>query len=253
MTAACKGKLYNSDKLAEELDQKRAELSSLRKRGLELENHISEVKELLQDISAGKRDMEREKEIYETQINNLKNEEKTLSKLENDKHTIHENLDKIREAEEQIVRLEKFVSKLDVYLDFEKSVLSIQNLKENEAEIYDKLNSIAEQKQLIADNKENYSKFLAFEEEIEKYNNQKLSFEKELATMTKLDKDKKDLFSEIESERNDINKFFVRAKEKLEYNGLDQDVLAKVDDFNVIEEATNDFLDEINKIGRAHV
>ena len=244
--AELKGKLYNSDKLAEELDQKRAELSSLRKRGLELENHISEVKELLQDISAGKRDMEREKEIYETQINNLKNEEKTLSKLENDKHTIHENLDKIREAEEQIVRLEKFVSKLDVYLDFEKSVLSIQNLKENEAEIYDKLNSIAEQKQLIADNKENYSKFLAFEEEIEKYNNQKLSFEKELATMTKLDKDKKDLFSEIESERNDINKFFVRAKEKLEYNGLDQDVLAKVDDFNVIEEATNDFLDEIN-------
>lgn len=91
--AELKGKLYNSDKLAEELDQKRAELSSLRKRGLELENHISEVKELLQDISAGKRDMEREKEIYETQINNLKNEEKTLSKLENDKHTIHENLE----------------------------------------------------------------------------------------------------------------------------------------------------------------
>ena len=61
--AELKGKLYNSDKLAEELDQKRAELSSLRKRGLELENHISEVKELLQDISAGKRDMEDRKSV----------------------------------------------------------------------------------------------------------------------------------------------------------------------------------------------
>ena len=52
-------------------------------------------------------------------------------KLENDKHILQENLDKIREAEEEIERLEKYVSKLDIYLDFEKSVVSIQNLKES--------------------------------------------------------------------------------------------------------------------------
>lgn len=58
-------------------------------------------------------------------------------------------MDKIREAEEEIERLDKFVSKLDVYLDFEKSVTSIQNLKESEKEVEDKLDSIANQKKLF--------------------------------------------------------------------------------------------------------
>ena len=55
--------------------------------------------------------MEREKEIYDTQVNNLENEQKTLAKLENDKHVVQENLDKISEAEEKITRLDKYVSK----------------------------------------------------------------------------------------------------------------------------------------------
>ena len=154
-----KGKLYNSKELAEDLTKKRDELNSLKQRGLELEENIKEVSDLLQEISESKRDMEREKEIYETQVNNLENEEKTLSKLEQDKHLIQNNLDNIRESEEKISRLEKYVSKLDVYLDFEKSVLSIQNLKQKEQEIDDKLESIAQQKQIVVDNKENYNKY----------------------------------------------------------------------------------------------
>ncbi len=242
-----KGKLYNSKELADDLNRKREELNSLKQRGHELEENIEEVTGLLQEISESKRDMEREKEIYETQLNNLENEEKTLSKLEQDKHTIQNNLDKIREAEEQISRLEKYVSKLDVYLDFEKSVLSIQNLKQKEQEIDNKLESIAQQKQLVADNKENYNKFLASEEEITKYNNQKVNFEKELATMAKLEKDKKDLLKEVQNERNEVNQFFAKAKDKLDDYGLDQDSLAKIDNIEGIEEAANNLLDEISE------
>ena len=244
-----KGKLYNSSELKDEYTKKKDELTSLRNRGYELENQINEVKSLLEEISESKRNMEREKEIYDAHVNNYENEQKTLARLENDRKTVQDNLDKINEAEEQVSRLEKYVSKLDVYLDFEKSVISIQRLKGEEESIEEKLNSISQQKSLVSDSKDGYNKFLASDEEIAKLDNQKVSLEKELAAMAKLEKDKKDLLHDIESERNDIENFFARAKDKLSDNGLSQDVLAKVDDINHIEKATNQFIDDIsNKV-----
>ena len=242
--AELKGKLYNSSELKEEYARKKSELDALKDKGHELEDQILDVNKVLKDISENKRNMEREKEIYETQVNNYENEQKTLAKLENDKRLVQDNLDKIHEAEDQISRLEKYVSKLDIYLDFEKSVNSIQRLKEDEAEINKKLDSISQQKAIISDKKEEYNKFLASDEEINKLNNQKISFERELATMAKLEQDKKDLLKDIESERNDVEDFFSRAKDNLADNGLSQDILANVDDFNHIEEVTDDFIDE---------
>ena len=244
--AELKGKLYNSDQLHEELDKKRWELNSLKQRGHELEEQIAEVNNVLKEMGESKRNMEREKEIYETQVNNLEVEKKTLSKLEEDKHMVQENLDKIREAEEEIERLEKYVSKLDVYLDFEKSVTSIQRLKETEEEIKNKLDSISEQKEIVASKKEGYNSYLSSDEEINKYNNQKTNFETELATMTKLENDKKELLKHIEEERNSIDDFFSRSKDKLDNYGLDQDELAKIDDFNHLNKATNEFIGTIS-------
>lgn len=239
-----KGKLYNSSELKEEHTKKKEELNSLKDRGHELEQEIDEVNQSLKDISESKRNMEREKEIYETQVNNYENEKKTLSKLEEDKRVVQGNLDKITEAEDKISRLEKYVSKLDVYLDFEKSVSSIQRLKEDELEINNKLDSISQQKNIVETKKEDYNKFLASDEEINKLNNQKVNLEKELATMAKLEKDKKDLLKEIENERNDIEDFFSRSKDKLADNGLSQDILAEVDDFSHLEKSTDEFIEE---------
>ncbi|MBR1610864.1 MAG: SMC family ATPase, partial [Methanobrevibacter sp.] len=144
-----RGKLFNSAELMESYKHKKAELEELKQRGHELEEQITEVDSLIKEISESKRNMEREKEIYETQLNNLEMEKKTFAKLEEDKHRVQEGLDQIREAEEKIERLEKYVSKLDVYLDFEKSVNSIQRLKQEEQDIFDKLDSISEQKELL--------------------------------------------------------------------------------------------------------
>lgn len=242
--AELKGKLYNSSELIESYKQKKEELESLKQRGHELEEQITEVDGLLKDISESKRNMEREKEIYETQVHNLEIEEKTFAKLEEDKHRVQESLDKIREAEEEIERLEKYVSKLEVYLDFEKSVNSIQKLKEDEQEIYDKLDSISEQKEIVSAKKEGYNKYLSSDEEISRLNDKKNNFEKELATMAKLEKDKKELLKNIEEERNDIDSFFSKSKDKLDDYGLDQDTLAKIDDFTHLEKSTNDFIEE---------
>ena len=186
--AELKGKLFNSQELSEKYQIKKEELESLKQRGHELEEQIEEVDGLINDISESKRNMEREKEIYETQVNNLAIEEKTFAKLEAEKHNVQENLDKIREAEDEIERLEKYVSKLDVYLDFEKSVTSIQRLKQEEEDMEDKLESISNQKEIIASKKEGYNKYLSSDEEINKFNNQKSNLEKELATMAKLKK-----------------------------------------------------------------
>ena len=230
--------------MKEEYAKKKSELDALKDRGHELEEQILDVNKSLKEISESKRDMEREKEIYDTQVNNYENEQKTLSKLEDDKRLVQDNLDKVHEAEDQISRLEKYVSKLDVYLDFEKSVTSIQRLKEEESEINKKLDSISQQKDIVSDKKEGYNKYLASEDEINKLNNQKTSFEKELATKTKLEKEKKDLLIEIEEERNDIGNFFSRSKEDLADNGMSQEVLAEVDDFDHLENVTNNFIDE---------
>ena len=240
------GKLFNSDTIRQEREIKKAELGSLRQKGHDLEDQIGEVSGLLNDISEDKKSMEIEKEIYDTQVNNLENEKKTLAKLQEDKRIIQENLDKIRDAEEEIDRLEKYVSKLDIYLDFEKSVTSIQRLKGEEGEINEKLESIATQKELVLTKKEGYNNYLASDEEITKLNNEKNSLEKELASITKLENDKKELLGQIEDERDDIEKFFSNSKDKLDDEGLDQDTLAKIDDFSHLEESTNDFLDEIS-------
>ena len=241
-----KGKLYSKDALKEEFEAKTAELNELKDRGLELESQIEEVKALREEIAEDKRIMEREKEIYETQMVNLENEKQTLEKLEKDKHMLQENLDKIREAEEQIGRLEKFVSKLDVYLDFEKSVVSIQSLKESEIELEDKIDSIKEQKTLVHAKKQGYNDYLASDEKITQLTNQKIEYEKQLATLTQLENDKKVLLKGIESDRNEIEKFFVLTKEKLLDYGVSQDVLAAVDDLKKLGEVTGEFLDEIS-------
>ena len=241
-----KGKLYSKDALKEEYETKSKELNALKSRGHELESQIEEVKNLISEISESKRDMEREKEIYETQMNNLFNEKQTLERLEKDKHQLQENLDRIRESEAEIERLEKYVSKLDVYLDFEKSVVSIQSLKESEIEIEDKIDSIKEQKRLIHAKKEGYNNYLKSDELITKLTNQKIDLEKELATITQLEKDKKKLLHSIESDRNDIEEFFSLSKEKLLDYGVSQDELAEVDDLKKLSDSTNKLLEDIS-------
>ena len=70
--------------------------------------------------------------------------------------------------------------------------------------------------------------------------------EKELATITQLEKDKKKLLESIESDRNDIEKFFSLSKEKLIEYDFPQDDLVEVDDLKKLGETTNQFLEDIS-------
>ncbi|MBQ2666013.1 SMC family ATPase [Methanobrevibacter sp.] len=244
--AELKGKLYNSKELREEYETKKSELDTLKQKGHELESDIEEVNKVLDEMAESKRNMEIEKEIFENQKNSLEAENNTLSKLEDEKVRVQNDLDKVRESEVEIERLEKFISKLDIYLDFEKIVGKIRTLKNQEKEIEEKLESIAAQKDILSDKKDGYNSYLSSEDEINELNNQKTDLEKELAKMAKLETDKKELLRQIEDERNDIEKFFSKAKDTLQENGLDQDELAEIDDLNHLEESTAKFSDEIS-------
>ena len=236
-----KGKLFSSEELKEEY--------GLKEKGLDLEKQIEEVKEMKAEKQNEKTNMEREKEIFDNFNNNLDAEKKRLESLENDKRTLQDNLDEIKKAEEQIARLEKFVKKLPLYLDFEKSVTSIQQLELDKQKIEKDLDSIATQEELLATKKEGYNKFLAADEQIEKLNNQKINLEKELATLTQLEKDKKQLLKSIEGNRNEIERFFSVTKDNLYDNGLSQDILTDVDNFTQLEEVTDNFSEEVsNKV-----
>lgn len=244
-----KGKLFSSEELKEEYDHKKALLGSLKEKGLDLEKQIEEVKEMKAEKQNEKTNMEREKEIFDNFNNNLDAEKKRLESLENDKRTLQDNLDEIKKAEEQIARLEKFVKKLPLYLDFEKSVTSIQQLELDKQKIEKDLDSIATQEELLVTKKEGYNKFLAADEQIEKLNNQKINLEKELATLTQLEKDKKQLLKSIEGNRNEIERFFSVTKDNLYDNGLSQDILTDVDNFTQLEEVTDNFSEEVsNKV-----
>lgn len=244
-----KGKLFSSEELKEEYNHKKALLGSLKEKGLDLEKQIEEVKEMKAEKQNEKTNMEREKEIFDNFNNNLDAEKKRLESLENDKRTLQDNLDEIKKAEEQIARLEKFVKKLPLYLDFEKSVTSIQQLELDKQKIEKDLDSIATQEELLVTKKEGYNKFLAADEQIEKLNNQKINLEKELATLTQLEKDKKQLLKSIEGNRNEIERFFSVTKDNLYDNGLSQDILTDVDNFTQLEEVTDNFSEEVsNKV-----
>ena len=241
-----KGKLYSKSALQMEHDAKKAELDELKRKGHDLEEQINEIKKLRDDLSESKRNMEREKEFYETHLNSLNIEKNSLANLEKEKRVIQDNLDEIREAESEIERLSKYVSKLDIYLDFEKSVKRIKELKNSENETQNKIDSIKEQKVLLNGKKQGYLDYLSSDEKITKLTDRKFDLEKKLANITQYEKDKKDLLSEIESDRNDIESFFSLSKEKLLNFGMHQDDLVPVDDLNKLFDVTVDFENQIS-------
>lgn len=247
--AELKGKLSDSDELIEKLDKKKALLHSLKDRGHELETKCDDVKQLKDENHQDKIEMEREKEIYDNFCSNLKSEQEALSILEENKKEIHERLDEIKSSEEKMKRLEKYTKKLPLYLDFEKSVTSIQNLKNDEKTIKNNLKSIEEQKAIVEAEQEGYTNYVTSQEKLDKLKGYKSKIEKEMVGIAQLENDKKDLLNKVEENRTNIESFFLKTKTILADNGMSQELLDSIDSFINLDSETDKFLDSIsNKI-----
>lgn len=244
--AELKGRLSSTANLEEEHNKKVGLLNSLKENGLALEDKLKEIRKIQENNRNEKLNMEREKEIYDNFINNLKSEQEALASLEKDKREIQERLDEIANAEEKMGRLEKYIRKLPLYLDFEKSVTTIQQLKKEEMEISDKLDSIKTQEAIVESSQKGYAHYNEANEELKSLNDKKNVIEKELIDIDKLEKDKSYLLVEIEGKRDEIEEFFKKSKEQLANLGLDRDELDGIDDFMQLDEEVDAFLDFIN-------
>ncbi|MDO5849221.1 MAG: SMC family ATPase [Methanobrevibacter sp.] len=244
--AELKGKLSVSNNLEEEHNKKVGLLNSLKENGLALEEKIKEIKNIQEKNHNDKINMEREKEIYDNFVNNLKSEQDALTILEKDKRVIQERLDEIASSEEKLTRLEKYVKKLPLYLDFEKSVNSIQQLKREEIEISEKIDSIKTQQKIVEDEKEGYANYNSANESLKKLNDKKSLIEKELIGIDKIENEKIELLENIEKSRDELESFFSKSKEQLQNLGVDQDTLADVDNFLELDGVVENFMDYIS-------
>lgn len=243
--AELKGKLYSSSKLNEEYKDKISILNNLKKEGHSLESDIQEVKELKAIKSGEKLKMEAEKEIYDTLVNNLRNEKEIVESLEIEKKTLTNQLDEIYKNEEEIKKLETSIKKLPLYLEFEKSVRKIHDLKLEENDIKRDLESIKEQKEILEIERKGYENFINIEDELDSLKKTKSELENELRNVTQLEKDKKLLLSEIEDNRNDIDDFFKKCIEILEKESIDSKELETVADFKQLKYTNSKFIKEI--------
>lgn len=245
--AELKGKLYSSKQLNDDYKDKITVLNNLKNEGHVLEEELEEVKDLKSSKFSEKLDMESEKEIHDNLVIKIRNEREIVENLELEKKSLHKQLDEIYEDEEEIKRLEKFVKKLPLYLEFEKSVNNIHDLKMEEVNIKKELESVKEQKEIIEQERAGYKNFLSIEDEIDSLKKSKSDLENELRNITQLEKDKKVLLRNIEQSRNDIDVFFNKSKTKLEKEGLSLKDLDTINDLNQLKYINSKYIKELSK------
>lgn len=240
-----KGKISVTSNLEEEYNSKNDFLNELKDQGIEYEKQIKEFKKILDKHNIEKIDMEREKEIFDNNSNNLQIEKEEKKILEESKKNLNNQLDKIGEYESELNRLKKYVEKLPLFIDFEKSLSNIQQLKKDENLYKKNLDNIIVQKNIINKEKISSSKYLALIDENKLNIENKNEIEKKLMVFNQLEKDKNNLIQKIEINKNEIEEFFITMKNKLIKEGLDEVILNNIDEISKFESL---ILDYINKI-----
>ncbi|MCF0226521.1 MAG: SMC family ATPase, partial [Methanobrevibacter sp.] len=244
--AELKGKIEGSSDLEKERSEKIDFLNELKDKGHDLEEKLSEIKLVRENNRADKIHMEREKEIYDNFISSLESEKKSLTILETDIVQIQESLDEINNSEDQMDELEKSVKKLPLYLDFQKYVSNIQQLKEEEETILDNLQSIKTQKSTIEREKGGYSKYTFALKTIEELKDKKLAAEKDLVGIAKIENEKSEIISAIEESKNSIEEFFAKAINQLTNLGIEEDIIDRIDNLNNLNIEVDNFLESIS-------
>ncbi|MCC7553178.1 MAG: AAA family ATPase [Methanobacteriaceae archaeon] len=226
-----KGKLHSASKLQDDYNSKISTLNQLKIDGNQIESELKEVTELKTLKSNEKLKMESEKTKYDSLVKDLELENEIIEKLSNEKKSLQKQLDEIHENEEEIERLDKYVKKLPVYLEFEKSVQKIQDLKVEELEILGDLETYKNQKNILDTEKEGYERFLNIEDKLESLREEKSRLEGDLKVVTTLEKDRNVLLSEINENKEKLDVFFDNTRESLLKEDFDPRELENAEDF----------------------
>ena len=245
-----KGKLYSSSELDEDYKSKISTLNQLKDEGHKVENELEEISNLKILKSNEKLKMETEKNKHDTLVNDVKNEEEIINDLSNEKKSLEKQLEEIYENEDEINNLEKSVKKLPLYLEFEKSVSKIQDLKIKELEVEDDLERFKKQKETLDKEFEGYEKFISLENNSEVIKEEKSKLELDLKIVTRLEKEKKALSREINETKETMAKFFNETREKLSREDFDPREIENIEDFKQLNYVISKISNVLSKRAR---
>ncbi|WP_409200980.1 AAA family ATPase [Methanobrevibacter sp. DSM 116169] len=240
-----KGKLHSSADLENDYKTKIDTLNQLKNDGNSLEEELKEITTLKSTKADEKLKMEEDKSKYDSLVNELNNENTFIENLTNEKKSLQKQLDDITQNEEEISKLEKYVKKLPVYLEFEKSVLKIHDLKIEELDVLDDLESFKKQKAILDKELEGHDKFLTIDKSIDALKEEKSKLDGDLKVVTKLEKDKNILSHEIKQEKEDLDKFFNKTFDKVKREESPQEDLDKIENFKDLNYVISNILDSL--------
>ncbi|MDD6257382.1 AAA family ATPase [Methanobrevibacter boviskoreani] len=216
-----KGKLSKKTDVEEELKNKKAEYEDLKKDGINVEQECIQTEKNFDELNSKKVFLEANKEEFNNIKIKLDNGLNEIYRLKSEKNDLQNKLDEITKAESEIQKLEKYVNKLPVYLEFQEASKRLIDLKHTRDGLEEDKNIVSKQKEILEENKTSYEDYSRLEKIIEDLRNDKSKVDGDVKVLDKYLEDKSILEKEFNKDNNDLEDFKIAISEKLAKDGID--------------------------------
>ena len=207
--------------MEEELKNKKAEYEDLKKDGINVEQECIQTEKNFDELNSKKVFLEANKEEFNNIKIKLDNGLNEIDRLKSEKNDLQNKLDEITKAESEIQKLEKYVNKLPVYLEFQEASKRLIDLKHTRDGLEEDKNIVSKQKEILEENKTSYEDYSRLEKIIEDLRNDKSKVDGDVKVLDKYLEDKSILEKEFNKDNNDLEDFKIAISEKLAKDGID--------------------------------
>lgn len=245
-----KGKLVNEDQLKCELEDLNKNQNIIVEKTAQLTSNLEELKKDNEVKASEKVKLDEQK----TKLNNLKlkkeSEEKQLELLNDNKNDLTKKYEEILNNEKVMVTLKPFCDKLNIYNDFKEYYLKFNNLKKDETQLRETLEKIAEYKETISTEQENYDKYVELDKELNEKNLEKTKLASDVTRIDELKTKKQSKQKDIEKNTELLKKLYGDCESALSEYCDEFDMktksLEEIEEF--IESLKNSVKNEITQI-----
>ena len=231
------GQITPEDELNHELTVLKEQETKILRKITKLNAELEEITEENDAKTSEKENLNEMKSKLDALKINLKNEEENYELLIKRKEELANKYEEIINNEKQMEELKPFCDKLQAYTDFKESLLNYNNIKRDEILKNEIIDEISKHKNTISNEKENYEKYIEYENKLSELKN----------TLAELNSEIK-ANENIESEKEKIENNIRKNKESL--SQLYNDCKSILNNFDEIDEINYDTirLDELEKI-----
>ena len=202
------GRTASSLDLSSDLKSKKVFLEEIKIKGNNLQKEINELEQLKSQKTTEKLEMEKSKTTFDKLNNQLNNENENIRRVIDERKGLQEQLENLKNKEKEMLKLEKFSNKLPIYLEFLESVNKLEQITKDREKYGEKLDKIIKQKEIIKKEENGYTQYLDIQKKLNVYNERKSKFESELEIIKQLEKNKTEVKEEFNENINKIKSFF---------------------------------------------